>query len=115
MALIDGPGKPGRGGNGSKITEIKVRLPEQIALGVYANGMLVHHTANEFIMDFSMVIGNGGTVVSRVVTNPCHMKRMVAAMEDSLKRYEAVNGPIMMPESQPPMKLGFQPPPGGEN
>ena len=95
-------------------TEIKVRLPEQVAAGVYANSMMVQHTGDEFVMDFAMVVGLGGTVVSRVITSPAHVKRIVGALQDNLKRYEAAHGPIKGLGSQPPLRVGFQPPVGQE-
>jgi hypothetical protein len=102
-------------GNGKKTHEIKVRLPEQVASGVYANSMMVQHTREEFVMDFTMVAAGTGTVVSRVITSPGHMKRVVAALEENLRRYEAAYGPIKGGEGQPPMIVGFQPPSGGDN
>ena len=92
-----------------------MRLPEQVASGVYANTMMVQHTGEEFVMDFIMATAGAGTVVSRVVTSPGHMKRMIAALEDNLRRYEAAYGPIKGGEGQPPMIVGFPPPVGGDN
>ncbi len=106
---------PGQAGNGKKTKEIKVRLSEQNASGVYANAMLVHHSAEEFVMDFSMVVGAQGQVVSRVVTSPAHMRRIVLALEENLRKYEAVHGPIKGASNQPPLILGFSPPTGGDN
>jgi hypothetical protein len=113
-----GPGQqhePKQGGNGKHTKEIKVRLTEQNASGVYANAMLVHHSGEEFVMDFSMVVGAQGQVVSRIVTSPAHMKRIVVALEENLRRYEAVHGPIKGASNQPPLILGFSPPAGGDN
>jgi hypothetical protein len=113
-----GPGpqpEPKQGQNGKKTKEIKVRLSEQNASGVYANAMLVHHSAEEFVMDFSMVVGVHGQVVSRVVTSPAHMKRIVLALEENLRKYEAVHGPIKGASNQPPLILGFPPPAGADN
>ena len=77
--------------------------------------MLVHHSAEEFVMDFSMVVGAQGQVVSRVVTSPAHMRRIVLALEENLRKYEAVHGPIKGVSNQPPLILGFSPPTGGDN
>jgi len=49
-------------------------------------------------------------VVSRVITSPRHMKRMIAALQENLRRYEAAHGAVKAQESQPRMRLGFQPP-----
>jgi hypothetical protein len=73
---------------------LKVRVPEQIAGGVYANSMMVHHTPAEFIMDFTMVVAGNGQVVARVVTSPTHMKHILEALADNVRKYEAAHGPI---------------------
>jgi hypothetical protein len=111
MGASAGPAGPGNGhGEGKQSTEIKVHLPQGIVGGVYANAMLVQHTNDEFVMDFTMVVGGNGTVVSRVITSPRHMKRMIAALQENLRRYEAAHGAVKAQESQPRMRLGFQPP-----
>lgn len=98
--------------DGKRTTEIKVRLPEQMAAGVYANSMMVQHTGDEFVMDFAMVVGGTGSVVSRVVTSPAHAKRIAAALQDNLKKFEATHGPIKGSGAQPSLRVGFQPPAG---
>ena len=109
-----GSGRPSESPNGGprdgQVQEIKVTLPPEVATGVYTNGMLVQHTHDEFVMDFTMVVGGNGTVVSRVITSPAHMKRIMAALQDNLSRYEASHGVIKGLETQPKMRLGFQPP-----
>jgi hypothetical protein len=104
--LSDASEAPGEG----RAKEVKVNLPREVAGGVYTNGMLVQHTRDEFVMDFTMVVGSTGTVVSRLITSPAHMKRIVAALQDNLRRYEASQGAKKGRETQPKMRLGFQPP-----
>ncbi len=95
MALPDEPlGTPGSGGNGHKKPELKLHMPEHLAGGAYANSMVVHHSIDEFILDFAMVMGGRGQVVSRVVTSPYHMKRVLAALEENVRKYESQYGPI---------------------
>jgi hypothetical protein len=110
MADSQGPGTAGATSGGRSTQEIKVSLPQEVAAGVYTNGMLVQHTDDEFVMDFTMVVGGQGTVVSRVITSPAHMKRIVVALQENLRRYEATHGAIKAHDSQPKMRLGFQPP-----
>lgn len=74
--------------------ELQIRLKEEIAGGVYANSMMVQHTREEFVMDFAMVVQGSGSIVARVVTSPSHLKRVVAALQDNLTRYEKIFGPI---------------------
>ncbi len=115
MAETAGAKGPERGQNGRRTKEVKLRLPEQVASGVYANAMLVQHTREEFVLDFSMVVGGTGTVVSRVVLSPAHAKRVAAALDENLRRYEAAYGSIKGGDGQPPLILGFQPPSGTDN
>ena len=90
--------------------EIKINFPETLRGGVYSNSMVVNHTREEFIMDFVMITPPFGTVTARVVTSPGHMKRMVAAMTDNLKKYEDKFGKLT--ESAEPHRpaMGFHPP-----
>ncbi len=88
--MQEGPGD----GNGHKRPDLQLRMSEQVAGGVYANSMMVQHSPSEFIMDFAMVVGGNGQVVARVVTNPAHMKRIVEALADNVRKYESAYGPI---------------------
>ncbi|MGB2908460.1 MAG: DUF3467 domain-containing protein [Candidatus Aminicenantaceae bacterium] len=74
--------------------DIKVTFPPKLHGGVYANNMLVAHTKEEFIMDFLMVAPPEGAVTARVIVSPGHMKRILAAVVDNVKRYESQHGPI---------------------
>jgi len=98
-----------QGAGSAPNVEIKVRLPENMMAGVYANSMMVQHTGDEFVMDFIMAVGGTGSIVARVVTNPAHMKRVLLALQDNVKKYESVHGPIHMTGTEPPLKVGFHP------
>jgi hypothetical protein len=80
--------------------EIKVRFPEKIMGGSYANHMIVLHTKEEFIMDFIMASPPAGTVTARVITSPGHIKRIINALSDNVKKYEEKFGEIK--EAQAP-------------
>jgi hypothetical protein len=83
-----------QGGGEKRGKEVQIRLKEEMAGGVYANSMMVQHTREEFVMDFAMVVQGSGSIVARVVTSPTHLKRIAAALEDNLTRYEKIYGPI---------------------
>jgi hypothetical protein len=74
--------------------EIKVTFPPKLHGGVYANNMMVAHTRDEFVMDFLMVAPPEGAVTARVIVSPGHMKRILAALLDNVKKYEAQYGTI---------------------
>jgi hypothetical protein len=87
--------------------EIKVTCPPHIQGGAYSNNMFVMHTKEEFVMDFLMVVPPAGTVTSRVILSPGHMKRMIKALQDNLSKYESKFGVIKAAE-EPKGKIGFQ-------
>lgn len=86
--------------------EIKLRVPDTVQAGTYANNTLVSHTREEFLLDFMMVAPPGGTVVSRIIVSPSHLKRMILTMQGNLQKYEASYGPIE-PHDPQQMTMGF--------
>jgi hypothetical protein len=88
---------------------VNVAFPDNLKGGVYSNFMVVTHTKEEFVLDFMMVTSPVGSVTARVVTSPGHLKRMISALAENLKKYEAKFGKLAAAE-EPPRPLGFQPP-----
>ncbi len=78
--------------------EIKVNFPPDLHGGVYSNNMVVTHTKEEFILDFLMVLPPAGTVTSRVIVSPGHMKRILVALQDNISKYEHNFGTIQIAE-----------------
>lgn len=78
---------------------INIKVTDDILKGAYSNLVFASHTKEEFILDFMSVFGNQGVEVAKVLLSPSHFKRVVAAMNDNLKRYEESFGKI---ESQNP-------------
>ena len=89
--------------------EIKITFPESLRGGAYANSMFATHTKEEFILDFVMVMPPVGTVTARVITSPGHMKRMVSALTENLKKYEAKFGKLTEAPEPPRPSMGFHP------
>ena len=87
--------------------EINVNFPPHLQGGVYSNNMVVSHTKEEFIMDFMMVAPPVGTVMSRVIISPGHVKRMISALQDNVQKYEARFGTIQAAEELKG-NIGFQ-------
>ena len=87
--------------------EVKVNFPQELHGGVYSNNMVVAHTKEEFIMDFMMIVPPVGAVASRVIISPGHMKRMINALQDNVKKYEAAFGTIQAAEEPTKGKIGF--------
>jgi hypothetical protein len=87
--------------------EIKIEMPAGLKGGVYANNLLISHTKEEFIMDFMVLAPPQGTVTSRVITSPGHMKRIIKALQENLAKYEASFGKLAEAE-MPQGPIGFQ-------
>ena len=86
--------------------EIKVHFPQQLQGGVYANNMIVAHTKEEFIMDFFMAAPPSGAVTARIITSPGHIKRIISALQDNVRKYEQKFGKIA-PAEEPKGTIGF--------
>ncbi len=74
--------------------QLQIKVPDDMLKGVYANMMQVAHTPEEFILDFMNLFPPAGTLTSRVIISPGHFKRMIAAMQDNLRRYEEQFGKV---------------------
>ncbi len=87
--------------------EQKIQIRDSFAGGEYANAMQVGHTKEEFMMTFLNIAGPTGRVVGKIMTSPGHLKRIIRAMEENLKRYENSFGQVE--EAQAPKnEIGFK-------
>jgi len=86
--------------------EMKIRIPEGLQAGVYANNTLVSHTREEFILDFMMAAPPTGTVVSRVILSPGHLKRFINTLQTNLQKHEQAFGTVQAVDV-PTGKIGF--------
>lgn len=73
---------------------LPVKIKDEVLGGVYANNMMVGHTREEFVLDFIYAFPQGGVVNSRVITSPGHIKRIIRALSENLKKYEQRFGEI---------------------
>lgn len=90
--------------------QLNIELPEDIAEGVYSNLAIISHSPQEFVIDFVRVMPGlpKAKVKSRVVVTPEHAKRLMKALLDNVKKYEAQFGPINDKEA-PMMPMNFGP------
>ncbi|WP_018109186.1 DUF3467 domain-containing protein [Bacteroides propionicifaciens] len=90
--------------NRDKEPKIEIQLPEDIAVGNYANLVSVAHSSSEFVMDFiSLLPGmDRAKVNSRVILAPEHAKRLLFTLRDNIVRYEQECGEIVLEEMQLP-------------
>ncbi len=78
--------------------QLQVQLDDDVAQGVYINMAMVNHTETEFTLDFVFIQPQQpkGKVRSRIITSPKHAKRLLAALQENLGKYEARFGTIDM-------------------
>lgn len=86
-AMTDDPTRRAQG-------SVQIHTGDELSRGRYSNNMLVAHTREEFILDWLLTTPSGNHLVSRVVVSPGHMKRIVAALQDNLRKYETGFGEI---------------------
>lgn len=87
--------------------QAQIKITDEVLKGVYANFMQVLHTPEEFVLDFMNVFPPSGIATARIMLSPGHMKRIIAALEDNMKRYEAAHGVVTAAEA-PAQKIGFE-------
>ena len=81
--------------------QLQIQLDDDVANGRYANMALVNHTETEFTLDFIYVQPQQprAKVLSRIITNPKHMKRLLMAIQENLAKYEQKFGPVEIIDS----------------
>jgi len=85
----------------------EIKIADNIPGAEYANAMQVNHNKDEFQIMFLNIMGASGRVVGKIITNPGHYKRIVAAMSENLKKYEDKFGEISESAS-PEKEIGFK-------
>ncbi len=85
--------------------QLQIQLDDDVANGKYINMALVNHTETEFNLDFIYVQPQQpkAKVLSRIITNPKHMKRLLLAMQDNVAKYEAKFGTIELGDPDKPI------------
>jgi len=89
---------------------LNIKVPEDLQAGRYANLIVVTHTQEEFFLDFILVspaTHNEGVVVSRVAIHPAHMKRLLQALQDNVKKYEEKFGRLEAAKEPGSGRIGF--------
>ena len=98
-----------------KPNQINIELTEDVAQGIYSNLAVITHSSSEFILDFVRIMPGvpKAKVKSRVILTPEHAKRLLMALQDNVKKYETMHGPIRNAEkpSGPVMPMTFGGPP----
>lgn len=92
--------------------QINIELPEQVAEGLYSNLAIISHSHSEFVVDFIRLVPNvpKAKVKSRIILTPTHAKRLMRALSDNLKKYEAQFGTIEDKDPTPFPPMNFNTP-----
>ena len=95
----------------AKKGQLNIDLPEDISEGTYSNLAIISHSNSEFVVDFIRMMPNvpKAKVKSRIVLTPVHAKRLLLALNDNIKKYEAQFGKIQDTKQQIP-KMNFTTP-----
>ncbi len=76
--------------------QMEIELKEDEATGTYSNLAMITHSPSEFILDFIAVMPGvpKAKVLKRMILTPDHAKRLAAALQDNVNRYENEHGEI---------------------
>lgn len=85
--------------------QIQLQIDEPTAQGSYANLVLINHSENEFVFDFAYLqpANLNAKVRARVISSPRHTKRLLAALQKNLERYEERYGKIELSGEDEPV------------
>ena len=80
---------------------LKLNISPEVATGIYSNLVVISHTPAEVVMDFAQMLPGveGATIRQRIIMNPIHAKRTLAALSDNIRKYEQQFGTIEEPRA----------------
>ena len=83
--------------------QLDIELTPDVAQGVYSNLQLIQHSPTEFVMDFIQIMPGvpKAQIKSRVIMSPVHAKKLLAALQENINRYEMSNGKIVDMQGTP--------------
>ena len=80
--------------------QVQMMLKPEVAGGDYSNLAMITHSRVEFILDFARQLPglSQPEVCSRIILAPEHAKRLLAALQENVFKYEQQFGIIDLPE-----------------
>ncbi len=92
-------------------SQLNIELNEEIAEGIYSNLAIISHSHSEFVVDFIALMPGvpKAKVKARIILTPEHAKRLLGALSDNIRKFEAQHGTIKQidPQQNPfPMNFG---------
>ncbi len=88
--------------------QLQITVDPKESKGVYSNYMEIKHTPEEFCLDFYSLFAPIGSLSARIIISPGHLKRMISALTENLKVYEAQVRPINEAASPEKPTIGFK-------
>ena len=67
---------------------VEINISAEIQKGVHSNVALIHHTKNEFMIDFLLQFESSAQVVSRVILSTEQARLLELALKDNIKKYD---------------------------
>jgi hypothetical protein len=94
--MSDKPSVPGAPAGAPGQLQVQIEIDPVTANGVFVNFAMVNHSDAEFTLDLLYLHPEAprATVRARAILTPKHMKRLVAAMQENLGRYETAFGTV---------------------
>lgn len=77
-------------------TALNIEISPEQSEGIYANGVGIHHTPSEFILDFLRVLPGAqkAKVFARIIMTPQNVLLLRKALDDNISKYEERFGKI---------------------
>ena len=91
--------------------QLQIELKPEVATGMYSNLAIVANTPSEFVIDFAALLPGipKASVAARVLVAPEHTKRLLAALQENIMRYEKEYGKIELKNQPPRTAMPFGP------
>ena len=86
----------------------QINMTDNFAGAEYSNAANIGHNKEEFHLVFANIMPPAGRVVAKLITTPAHFKRMIAAMNDNLAKYEQHYGKVEEVEIKDNKEIGFK-------
>ena len=91
--------------------QLNIELSKEVARGNYSNLAIITHSHSEFIIDHVAVLPGTpkAEVISRIIMTPENAKRLLAALNDNVIKYESKFGEIKLknlPDNSIPIPFG---------
>lgn len=83
---------------------VQIKVSEETFKGVYANGTIISHTSDEFVLDFVSLFHQKGALSSRVIVSPRQAKSLMNVLAENVRMYEERFGKIVQAE---PVKVNM--------